>query len=117
MIIGKHLGSSENEEVYWSAKKRMLYGAIGSTLLSIIVMITSKSYVEIYQVDNTVKTMTVQILFAYAIVVPLGFLSAFLWKMSIPYVYFLLSLEECIRFGISLIVFYRRKWMNQLEAS
>lgn len=117
VIIGKHLGSGENEEVYWSAKKRMLYSAIGSALLSIIVMITSKSYVEIYQVDNTVKTMTVQILFAYAIVVPLGFLSAFLWKMSIPYVYFLLSLEECIRFGISLIVFHRRKWMNQLEAS
>lgn len=131
----------------------MLYGAIGSALLSVIVMIASKAYVGIYQVDNAVKTMTMQILFAYAIVVPfkvlnmilgggiirsggrtkyvmfidmvgtwcfgvpLGLLSAFVWKLSIPYVYFLLSLEECIRFGISLIVFRRRKWMNQLEAS
>lgn len=153
VIIGKHLGSGENEEAYWSAKKLMLYGAIGSTLLSVIVMIASKAYVGIYQVDNAVKTMTMQILFAYAIVVPfkvlnmilgggiirsggrtkyvmfidmvgtwcfgvpLGLLSAFVWKLSIPYVYFLLSLEECIRFGISLIVFRRRKWMNQLEAS
>ena len=153
VIIGKHLGSGENEEAYWSAKKLMLYGAIGSALLSVIVMIASKAYVGIYQVDNAVKTMTMQILFAYAIVVPfkvlnmilgggiirsggrtkyvmfidmvgtwcfgvpLGLLSAFVWKMSIPYVYFLLSLEECIRFGISLIVFRRRKWMNQLEAS
>ena len=153
VIIGKHLGSGENEEVYWSAKKLMLYGAIGSALLSVIVMIASKAYVGIYQVDNAVKTMTMQILFAYAIVVPfkvlnmilgggiirsggrtkyvmfidmvgtwcfgvpLGLLSAFVWKLSIPYVYFLLSLEECIRFGISLIVFRRRKWMNQLEAS
>ena len=152
VIIGKHLGSGENEEAYWSAKKLMLYGAIGSALLSVIVMIASKAYVGIYQVDNAVKTMTMQILFAYAIVVPfkvlnmilgggiirsggrtkyvmfidmvgtwcfgvpLGLLSAFVWKMSIPYVYFLLSLEECIRFGISLIVFHRRKWMNQLEA-
>ena len=127
--------------------------AIGSALLSVIVMIASKAYVGIYQVDNAVKTMTMQILFAYAIVVPfkvlnmilgggiirsggrtkyvmfidmvgtwcfgvpLGLLSAFVWKLSIPYVYFLLSLEECIRFGISLIVFRRRKWMNQLEAS
>ena len=152
VIIGKHLGSGENEEAYWSAKKLMLYGAIGSALLSVIVMIASKAYVGIYQVDNAVKTMTMQILFAYAIVVPfkvlnmilgggiirsggrtkyvmfidmvgtwcfgvpLGLLSAFVWKLSIPYVYFLLSLEECIRFGISLIVFHRRKWMNQLEA-
>lgn len=153
VIIGKHLGSGENEEAYWSAKKLMLYGAIGSALLSVIVMIASKAYVGIYQADNAVKTMTMQILFAYAIVVPfkvlnmilgggiirsggrtkyvmfidmvgtwcfgvpLGLLSAFVWKLSIPYVYFLLSLEECIRFGISLIVFRRRKWMNQLEAS
>ena len=122
-------------------------------MVSVIVMIASKAYVGIYQVDNAVKTMTMQILFAYAIVVPfkvlnmilgggiirsggrtkyvmfidmvgtwcfgvpLGLLSAFVWKLSIPYVYFLLSLEECIRFGISLIVFRRRKWMNQLEAS
>ena len=135
------------------SEKLMLYGAIGSALLSVIVMIASKAYVGIYQVDNAVKTMTMQILFAYAIVVPfkvlnmilgggiirsggrtkyvmfidmvgtwcfgvpLGLLSAFVWKLSIPYVYFLLSLEECIRFGISLIVFRRRKWMNQLEAS
>ena len=153
VIIGKHLGSGENEEAYWSAKKLMLYGAIGSALLSVIVMIASKAYVGIYQVDNAVKTMTMQILFAYAIVVPfkvlnmilgggiirsggrtkyvmfidmvgtwcfgvpLGLLSAFVWKLSIPYVYFLLSLVECIRFVISLIVFRRRKWMNQLEAS
>ena len=153
VIIGKHLGSGENEEAYWSAKKLLVYGAIGSVFLSIIVIFTSKAYVGIYQVDNVVKAMTVQILFAYAIVVPfkvlnmilgggiirsggrtkyvmfidmvgtwcfgvpLGLLSAFVWKLSIPYVYFLLSLEECIRFGISLIVFHRRNWMNQLEAS
>ena len=152
VIIGKHLGSGENEKAYWSAKKLLVYGAIGSVFLSIIVIFTSKAYVGIYQVDNVVKAMTVQILFAYAIVVPfkvlnmilgggiirsggrtkyvmfidmvgtwcfgvpLGLLSAFVWKLSIPYVYFLLSLEECIRFGISLIVFHRRKWMNQLEA-
>lgn len=152
VIIGKLLGSGENEEAYWSAKKSLVYGAIGSVFLSIIVIFTSKAYVGIYQVDNVVKAMTVQILFAYAIVVPfkvlnmilgggiirsggrtkyvmfidmvgtwcfgvpLGLLSAFVWKLSIPYVYFLLSLEECIRFGISLIVFHRRKWMNQLEA-
>ena len=145
-------GQWENEDPYRSAKKLMGYGAIGSVFLSIIVIFNSKAYMGIYQVDSVEKTMTVQILYAYAVVVPfkvlnmilgggiirsggrtkyvmfidmvstwcvgvpLVLLSAFVWKLSIPYVYFLLSLEECIRFGISLIVFHRRKWMNQLEA-
>ena len=107
--------------------------------------------VKIYQVDETVKLLTRQILIAYAVVapfkvlnmivgggiirsggktkyvmiidmigtwgfgVPLGLLSAFVLKFSIPYVYFILSLEECVRFGISMVVFRRKKWMNSLE--
>lgn len=35
---------------------------------------------------------------------------------AIPQVYFILSLEECIRFGMSVIVFRKKKWMNSLEA-
>ena len=151
VIIGKHLGSGENEKAYWSAKKLLAYGAIGSVFLSIIVIFTSKAYVGIYQVDNVVKTMPVQILCAYAVVVPfkvlnmilgggiirsggrtkyvmyidmigtwgfgvpLGLLAAFGLELSIPYVYFILSLEECIRFGISLVVFHGRHWMNRLD--
>lgn len=48
--------------------------------------------------------------------VPLGFLAAFVWKLEIPYVYFILSLEECVRFFISIIVFRRRTWMNKIGA-
>ena len=48
--------------------------------------------------------------------VPLGLLSAFVLNLSIPYVYFILSLEECIRFAISLVVLRRKKWMQSLEA-
>lgn len=46
--------------------------------------------------------------------VPLGLAAAFVLHLSIPYVYFLLSLEECVRFGISVVVFRRRKWMQKL---
>lgn len=46
--------------------------------------------------------------------VPLGLLAAFVWKLSIPWVYFLLSLEECVRLGISLALFQRRSWMRSL---
>ena len=39
-------------------------------------------------------------------------LVAFVWKLSIPWVYFLLSLEECVRFAISLGVLRKRIWMR-----
>lgn len=46
--------------------------------------------------------------------VPLGLLAAFVWKLPIPQVYFILSLEEVIRFLLSLFIFRRRKWMRRL---
>lgn len=152
IIIGKKLGNSEYEDAYDASKKLMRYGAIASIILSVLVVLTASFYVEIYQVEEAVKALTVHILFAYAIVapfkvlnmilgggiirsggrtkyvmiidmigtwcfgVPLGLLSAFVLNLSIPYVYFILSLEECIRFAISLAVFKKRKWMNRLES-
>lgn len=152
VIIGKKLGNKEYEEAYRASKKLILYGAVGAAVLSVVIILSSSAYVEIYQVEPYVKKLTSQILFAYALVapfkvlnmilgsgiirsggktkyvmaidmigtwgfgVPLGLLSAFVFKLTIPYVYFILSLEECIRFGISLIVFHRRKWMHSLEA-
>lgn len=46
--------------------------------------------------------------------VPLGLLAAFVWNLSIPWVYFILSLEEVVRFVISLILFRKKIWMEQL---
>ncbi|MBP3610567.1 MAG: MATE family efflux transporter [Lachnospiraceae bacterium] len=153
VIIGKQLGTGAYEESYTSARKLIFYGAAGASILSVIVILTSTFYVEIYQVEDIVKDLTRQILVAYALVapfkvlnmilgggiirsggrtkyvmfidmtgtwcfgVPLGLLAAFVLKLSIPYVYFILSLEECIRFGISLVVFHRKKWMNRLVSS
>ena len=56
----------------------MVYGAIGSVILSTIVIFTSKVYVGIYQVDNVVKSLTVQILYVYAVVVPFKVLNMIL---------------------------------------
>lgn len=152
ILIGKKLGSGETEDAYASAKKLLLYGAVGSAVLSLAVVATRGVYVQIYQVEDQVKLLTKQILLSYAIVapfkvlnmilgggilrsggktkyamfidilgtwgfgVPLGLLSAFLWNLSIPWVYFLLSLEEAIRFFVSMVIFRRKKWMNKLEA-
>lgn len=46
--------------------------------------------------------------------VPLGFLGAFVWKLQIPWVYFILSLEEVVRLVISLVIFRKKIWMEQL---
>lgn len=40
--------------------------------------------------------------------------AAFVWKLPIPQVYIILSMEECVRLAISFIVFKERKWMNRL---
>lgn len=151
VIIGKRLGSGEMEDAFDASKKLLLYGAVGSVILSVVVVWFSGVYVNIYQVDEAVKIMTRQLLFAYALVVPfkvlnmilgggilrsggrtkyvmfvdvigtwcfgvpLGLLGAFALKLPVAGVYFLLSLEEGIRFGISMVVFHRRKWMHRLE--
>ena len=150
VIIGKKLGSKDYDEAYISSKKLILYGFVGSIILSFVIILTRYFYVEIYQVEANVKQLTTQILMAYALIapfkvanmilgggiirsggktkyvmiidfigtwgfgVPLGLLAAFVFKLSIPYVYFILSLEECIRFGISMVIFCRKKWMQSL---
>lgn len=49
--------------------------------------------------------------------VPLGLMAAFAWHMPIAAVYFILSLEECVRLGISIAVYRRKKWMQSLGSS
>lgn len=150
VIIGKKLGNREYDGAYTAAKKLIFYGFAGSAVLSLAVILTRNLYVEIFQVEDTVKALTTQILVAYALVapfkvqnmivgggiirsggktkyvmmidmigtwvfgVPLGWLAAFVLKLPIPYVYFILSLEECIRFAISVAVLRKRKWMQSL---
>ena len=152
VIIGKRLGSGETEDAFGESKKLLLYGVAGSVILSVVVILFSGIYVEIYHVDEAVKAMTRELLFVYALVspfkvlnmilgggilrsggrtkyvmfidvigtwcfgVPLGLLGAFVLKLPVAWVYFLLSLEECVRFCISMVVFRRKKWMHRLEA-
>ena len=151
VIIGKKLGSREYDDAYRDSWRLIRYGFIGSVILSVLVVLASPMYVEIYQVDAAVKLLTRRILTAYALVapfkvlnmiagggiirsggktnyvmfidmigtwvfgVPLGLLSAFVWKLPIPYVYFLLSLEECVRFAITVFILRGKRWMQSLE--
>lgn len=63
---------------------------------------------------RTKYIMAIDMTGTWCLGVPLGLLSAFIWKLSIPYVYFILSLEECFRLAVSLAVFRRRSWMDRL---
>lgn len=150
VIVGKRLGGENYDGAYRAAKRLMVYGAVGASVLCAVVLLTSGAYVEIYQVSRTVKRLTRQILFVYALAapfkvlnmilgggilrsgrrtayvmgidmlgtwgfgVPLGLLSAFVWRLPIASVYLLLSLEERIRFAISMAVFRRKRWMRRL---
>lgn len=150
VIVGKRLGGENYDGAYRAAKRLMVYGAVGASVLCAVVLLTSGAYVEIYQVSRTVKRLTRQILFVYALAapfkvlnmilgggilrsggrtayvmgidmlgtwgfgVPLGLLGAFVRRLPIASVYLLLSLEECIRFAISMAVFRRKRWMRRL---
>lgn len=151
VIVGKMLGKEEYEEAYHASKKLILYGFVGSIFLSVVIVLTAGWYVQIYQVEENVKALTIQILIAYALVapfkvqnmivgggilrsggqtnavmiidligtwifgVPIGLVTAFALGLSIPYVYFLLSLEECVRLVISLVVFRGKRWMQKIS--
>lgn len=152
MLVGKRLGKGEYDRAYVEAKRLILYGAVGAAVLSVVVAAMSGLYVEIYQVEASVKLLTRRLLYAYALIapfkvlnmilgggiirsggktkyvmvidmigtwligVPVGYVSAFVLRLEIAYVYYLLSLEEVVRFVISVFVFRKRTWMQSLEA-
>jgi Na+-driven multidrug efflux pump len=58
--------------------------------------------------------MVIDMIGTWVFGVPLGLLSAFVFRLPIAAVYFILSMEECIRVIISLVIFRNRKWMQKL---
>lgn len=153
IIIGKKLGEKNYDDAYNYSKKFMWYGLVGSVVLSVVILFTSRYYVKIYNIEEDVMSITVNILIAYAIIapvkvenmilgggiirsggktkylliidmigtwcfgVPLGLLTAFIFKMPIHQVYFILSLEECVRLILGLVVFRKRIWINNISSN
>lgn len=151
ILIGKSLGKKEYDEAYRNSKKLVWYGLAGAIILSVLLVILRYFYVDIYEVEDSVKESARAVLLAFAIIspvkvlnmilgggivrsggktklimwidltgtwifgVPLGLLSAFVWGLSIPYVYFILSLEEVVRLAITVVVFKKKIWMQSLE--
>lgn len=71
----------------------------------------------VLQSGGQTKFMTaVNIIGTWGFGVPLGFLSAYLFKLPIWWVYFILSLEEYVRMAISIWLLRSRKWMKNVAA-
>lgn len=64
---------------------------------------------------KTKYVMMIDMIGTWVFGVPLGLLTAFVCELPIPYVYFILSLEECVRYCISIFVFHKKSWMQKLK--
>lgn len=63
---------------------------------------------------DTKITLIIDLIGTWIFGVPLGLLAAFVFHLPIYWVYFILSLEEVVRLMIGFIVFYRKKWMQNV---
>lgn len=63
---------------------------------------------------KTNYVMVIDLIGTWLFGVPLGLLSAFVLQLPVYWVYFILSLEELVRYAISLVLFHRRSWMRRL---
>lgn len=63
---------------------------------------------------RTQYVMLVDIIGTWVLGVPLGFLAAFVLRLPIAWVYFILSLEELVRLILSIKIFQTKGWMQQL---
>jgi putative MATE family efflux protein len=63
---------------------------------------------------RTTYVMTIDMIGTLIFGVPLGLLAAFVLRLPIELVYVMLSLEECIRVIISIVIFKKKKWMCKL---
>ena len=148
IMIGKRLGAGDEKEAYCDSKRLMQRGFWLSLILSLLLALLGRFYVQIFQVEDSVRLIAYKLLVVFAVVapvkvqnmilgggiirsggrtkyamlidiigtwgfgVPLGFLSAYVLHLPITGVYFILSMEECVRLVLSAVVFRRRKWMQ-----
>lgn len=61
---------------------------------------------------KTVYTMVIDMAGTWLVGVPLGLITAFVFRLPVVWVYFILSQEELVRFLITLVIFKRKKWIS-----
>lgn len=66
ILIGKRLGAGSFEEAYALSKKLMWYGLTGSVCLSAVLVLLGRRYVQIFRVEDSVRTAAYQLLVVFA---------------------------------------------------
>lgn len=64
---------------------------------------------------KTTYIMLIDIMGTWLVGVPLGLVTAFVFRLPVVWVYFILSQEELVRLILTIIVFRRRNWMERLQ--
>lgn len=70
IMVGKSLGAGEYQRARQESKKLMLCGFFGALVLSASILIFAGYYVKIFQVEDSVRLMTINILMVYAVISP-----------------------------------------------
>lgn len=64
---------------------------------------------------RTKYIMMIDTIGTWLVGVPLGFLTTFVFRMNIVWVYFILSQEELVRYIITVFMFRSRRWMETID--
>lgn len=64
---------------------------------------------------KTTYIMVIDMIGTWLVGAPLGLITAFVFRMPVIWVYFILSQEELVRLLITLFIFRSRKWMMSLQ--
>ena len=70
ILIGKRLGAREYDEAYLESKSIMLYGLIGSMVLSALLICLRAPYVRLYKVEPQVQQTAALLLLVFALLAP-----------------------------------------------
>lgn len=150
ILIGKRLGEERYDKAYSESKLLMMYGFVGSVVLSLLLILLKGLYVGIYNVEDFVRNSAVWLLVAFAVLapfkvqnmilgngilrsggkthyimwidlmgtwvlgVPLGFLASYHLHFPVEWVYFIIGLEEIVRWIACVILYKSKKWIVKL---
>ena len=151
ILIGKRLGRNEYDEAYSESIRICVFSFIGSVVLSLMIVLLRSSYVGVFQVSASAKSIGEKILLVFAFLmpakvlnmilgggvirsggktkyimmidilgtwfigVPLAVFTGLFLKLSIVWVYLILSQEEMVRLLLTAYMFRSRKWMNTIS--